>query len=89
MAEPVRSIFTYTEPPLFEPDWIKITLTLHVMRSLDQISGGVMVEDGDSEQLLLLTAESFGYGHDGLTGVLEQMALTAAAHLEPGEPFPA
>lgn len=77
------------QPPLFQPDWIVIEMRLHVHRDDTAMWGGVAVNDGDTGEQLLLTAEPFPAGHAGLDRALKSIREIAQAHMWSGEPFPA
>lgn len=78
----------WTQPPLFQPDWIVIELKLHVTKNETPIWGGFQVTDGDTGELLAITAEAFRSGHTGLDVALTYLRQLAEAHMESGDPFP-
>lgn len=79
----------WSQPPLFEPDWIQIQLTINVVRGDGQMWGGLSVVDGDTGEQLCATAQAFPPGLKGLQQGVQQLLSLAGDHLENGSPFPA
>jgi hypothetical protein len=82
-----RTPVAWTQPPLFEPDWIVLEFRLNVSSDNDVVWGGVYVSDGFSGEALMITAAPMREGVAGLRDALEQMYAIAAEHLQNGAPF--
>jgi len=82
-----RATVAWTQPPLFEPDWIVLEFRLNVSSDNDVVWGGVYVSDGFSGEALMITAQPMREGLPGLRDCVEQMYTIAANHLENGAPF--
>lgn len=78
----------WSQPPLFEPPWILIELRLNVISTDGTMWGGLSVSDGETDELLMSTAQAFSQGLDGLKAGVQQLLSIAADHLENGAPFP-
>lgn len=79
----------WSEPPLFEPDWIVLNFRLNIVRSAEGWWGGLEVRDGDTDEVLALTAAPWAPGPAGLLDGVQQLLAVASRHLDPGSPFPA
>jgi hypothetical protein len=82
-----RAQVPWTQPPLFEPDWIVLEFRLNVSADNDVVWGGVYVTDGWSGEALMVTAAPMRDGIIGLRDALDQMFDIAANHLQCGAPF--
>ncbi len=78
----------WTQPPLFEPSWIKLRLTVNVCDEAEELWGGIEVIDGWSGEVLMSTAQAYGGDLAGLEHGVRQLLQIARKHLDNGGPFP-
>jgi len=82
-----RAHVPWSQPPLFEPDWIVLDFRLNITSDDHLVWGGVEVMDGLTREVLTITAVPLRFGLIGLRDALDQMFEIAANHLQNGAPF--